>query len=184
MLQRYNEPIYRVSSEHPCAYLCFVCVCPLRAKHSLEMFCCRQLSHYSQRVHSIPLLMCAPFCLLSASCLNKLLAFMPEHISGLRREVVPVQTAVCLRLEGDTLISFALFHALAAKQCFVTFLMHPKLGKDCCGPDVSVCYSVRAVNILCAGMYSMRGRSKKQQLHFFYCPLLKVQSNYFFSCWI
>lgn len=183
MLQRYNEPIYRVSSEHPCAYLCFVCVCPLRAKHSLEMFCCRQLSHYSQRVHSIPLLMCAPFCLLSASCLNKLLAFMPEHISGLRREVVPVQTAVCLRLEGDTLISFALFHALAAKQCFVTFLMHPKLGKYCCGPDVSVCNSVRAVNILCAGMYSspMRGRSKKQQLHFFYCPLLKVQSNYFFS---
>lgn len=144
------------------------------------MFCCRQLSHYSQRVHSIPLLMCAPFCLLSASCLKKLLAFMPEHISGLRREVVPVQTAVCSRLEGDTLISFALFHALAAKQCFVTFLMHPKLGKDCCGPDVSVCNSVRAVNILCAGMYSMRGRSKKQQLHFFYCTLLKVQSNYFF----
>lgn len=40
---------------------------------------------------------------------------MPEHISGLQREVVSVQTAVCLRLDGDTLISFALFHALALR---------------------------------------------------------------------
>lgn len=60
---------------------------------------------------------------------------MPEHISGLQRETVPVQTAVCLGLDGDTIISFAQVHALAAKQRSVTNVMHPKLRKDCKVPQ-------------------------------------------------
>ena len=107
--------------------------------------------HCHITAHSSPCSRESPVCLLSASCLNKMFASLPEPISGLQREDVPGQTAVCLQLHGDTGISFALVHALAAIAAdSVTYLIHPKLRNDC---KVSVCVCLCATAMQCVGIF-------------------------------
>lgn len=60
-----------------------------------------------------------------------MLTFLLGHVSGLRRATVPVWTAVSLKFDRGTIISFAPWSVhLQPNSCFVTNSMHPKLRQD------------------------------------------------------